>query len=1281
VKMYKKPKKIMPFLAIIALIAQMLVGFINVKPASASTTCTNPSSSCPTITIAGAPATVISDSATVKDFTYNLNNTSGNAYTGLKWNIMISNAQMSELKSFNYVDGSAATPVAFSLQGNGITGYFLQTLGAVLPNSSNLPVNGTLSVHFQVAFKNLSPTVPESHTVTIFPSSNQSGAMSAFSNTDAVFTVNNPVTIYNANFNVDGVITTVPTAAGAVINVPASPTKAGYIFTGWSPAVPATMPASNQTFVAQWQVKSYNANFNVDGAITTVPTNFGAAIVVPTSPTKVGYTFTGWSPVIPSTMPASDQIFVAQWSVNSYIADFNVDGVITHVATNYGAAIATPANPTKIGYTFMGWAPVVPATMPALNQTFVAQWKINAYTITFDSAGGSTVGPITQDYNTAVTAPVNPIKTGYTFAGWSSVMPTTMPAFDQTLTAQWTVNSYSANFNVDGVITTVPTNFGAVIATPASPIKTGFTFNGWSPIVPSAMPASDQTFTAQWTINSYTITFNTDGGSLITAITQDYNTTVTAPANPTKTGYTFTGWDIAVPTTMPAGDVTLKAKWTINTYTITFNSAGGSFVGPITQDFGTAITAPADPTKSGYAFSGWSSAVPTIMPAFNQTLTAQWTDTQAPAVPTLLSPANGFHRKTSDTNFSQWSSVTDPQGNNPVVYYYQSAYDLAFTNIAYTSPAQASTTISNPGEPEGTYYWRVKACDAVNNCSEWSQSWSIVIDNTAPTIPNHVSPLDGAYLMTSNFNKVDWSDSTDISGLISYFYQSSTSSSVNADGSFASPAYTSSALTNSEIPATGTPEGVYYWHVRVVDALGNSSAWSNPWKVTVDNTAPTANLVFQVPGPSATGFSVQFSEAVNGAEATNPANYFLTNWPGAGGSGDLVGDATISYDENSHIATVSFTNPSWYVSAEQEWGIQGIHDLAGNLMVPSPTSAYSTPLVAPTVPGVPTATSLTTSKTIDWSWAASTDPGGVNASGVKGYYYKLTQGSNVVTDWIFISSTSATIVVANYGTYTLHIYAIDNAGNTSQETTGDVTISKLLPNTITFNTAGGSSVSPIIQDSGSDIVVPADPIKTGFIFTGWSPAIPAKMPASNQTYVAQWTPVIVTVTYSAGLGGTISGLSTQSINYGANTTSVTATPSVGYSFVNWSDGITSESRSDLNVIASKTVTANFSKDATVIPSTTTPVATTTSNPQVLGDQTTTDNQGAVLGDSTTTPVSDNSSAETSDIKSVADTNGDVAKDSVQSLLGIAWYWWLIIAAAVVALGWFIGSALMRRREE
>lgn len=178
---------------------------------------------------------------------------------------------------------------------------------------------------------------------------------------------------------------------------------------------------------------------------------------------------------------------------------------------------------------------------------------------------------------------------------------------------------------------------GTLATRPDAPAATpGYTFGGWNKADGTAWDyASDKvtdniTLYAKWAANTYTITFDTVGGSEIAPITQDYGTAITVPADPTREGYAFIGWEGELPETMPAHNMTVTAQWEINQYTITFDTAGGSEITPITQDYGTAITAPADPTREGYTFMGWDREIPTTMPAENITLKARWKDIEKP---------------------------------------------------------------------------------------------------------------------------------------------------------------------------------------------------------------------------------------------------------------------------------------------------------------------------------------------------------------------------------------------------------------------------------------------------------------------------------------------------------------------------------------------------------------------------------------------------------------------------------------------------------------------------
>ena len=435
---------------------------------------------------------------------------------------------------------------------------------------------------------------------------------------------------YNLIYMVDGVeYKKYAVKYGSQITPEALPTKVGHTFSGWS-EIPTTMPAEDFTVTGTFVVNKYTFTFDTDGGseVTEITQDYKSEVTAPANPTKTGYTFVSWDKEIPETMPAESMTFKAIWKINQYTLTFDVDGgtEVASITQDYNTAVTAPANPTKVGYTFAGWDKEIPETMPAENMTFKATWKTNQYTFTFDTDGGSEVAEITQDYKSEVTAPANPTKSGYTFVRWDKEIPETMPAESMTFKAIWKINQYTLTFDVDGgtEVASITQDYNTAVTAPANPTKVGYTFAGWDKEIPETMPAENMTFKATWKTNQYTFTFDTDGGSEVAEITQDYKSEVTAPANPTKTGYTFVRWDKEIPETMPAESMTFKAIWKINQYTLTFDVDGGTEVASITQDYNTAVTAPANPTKVGYTFAGWDKEIPKTMPAEDMLITALW---------------------------------------------------------------------------------------------------------------------------------------------------------------------------------------------------------------------------------------------------------------------------------------------------------------------------------------------------------------------------------------------------------------------------------------------------------------------------------------------------------------------------------------------------------------------------------------------------------------------------------------------------------------------------------
>ena len=346
------------------------------------------------------------------------------------------------------------------------------------------------------------------------------------------------------------------------------------------------------------------------------------------------------------SVPADVTALTVQWTDPTYAVTLHPNGGtinngnVTEYIYGVGATLPTADDMTYTGHTFKGWYdnegltgdPVMAIGGTEMgNKEYWAKWTINQYTITFDTDGGSEVAPITQDYGTAITAPADPTREGYTFTGWDTAIPATMPAHNMTITAQWTVNQYTITYDLDGGTAegnpdtyTVETD----AFTLKNPTRPGYTFTGWSGTgltgednltvtIPKGS-TGNRSYTAHWSLNTYSITYDLNGGTASGNPTSYTVESATITLNqPTKTGYTFTGWsgtDLTgednLTVTIPAGstgDRSYTAHWSLNTYSITYDLDGGTASG--NPDFYTVESAAItlnQPTRIGYTFTGWS---------------------------------------------------------------------------------------------------------------------------------------------------------------------------------------------------------------------------------------------------------------------------------------------------------------------------------------------------------------------------------------------------------------------------------------------------------------------------------------------------------------------------------------------------------------------------------------------------------------------------------------------------------------------------------------------------
>ena len=387
---------------------------------------------------------------------------------------------------------------------------------------------------------------------------------------------------YTAKFNTNGGKWADGTTAEKSVNVDfdsdipvqPEPTKQGYVFAGWEyngenlgTNVGKMISADGMAFTAVWvpakdtryTVNTYTMNEKGEYVLSEKVLTGTTNETVTLSPEiENGFELNEVKSVLSGKIAADNSLVLSVYiDRKTYTFTTVVDGKGRSVNYMYGEAVSEPETPTKLGHTFAGWDASVPQTMPAENIRLNAQWQINTYTVTWNANGKETVD--TLNYGDKIVKPKNPSKEGYTFADWTPEVPATVPAENFTFYATWYVNSYDVTWTVDGKKTTESYEYGEEIAKPADPAKTGYTFIGWGADIPGTMPAKGLDFTAQWKINTYTVTWNADGKE--TVDTLNYGDEIVKPENPTKEGYTFIGWSPEIPATVPAENLTFTAQY------------------------------------------------------------------------------------------------------------------------------------------------------------------------------------------------------------------------------------------------------------------------------------------------------------------------------------------------------------------------------------------------------------------------------------------------------------------------------------------------------------------------------------------------------------------------------------------------------------------------------------------------------------------------------------------------------------------------------------------------
>ncbi len=458
-----------------------------------------------------------------------------------------------------------------------------------------------------------------------------------------------------------------------------NPTKKGYTFAGWSgsngttPSTTVTVETGTTgklSYTANWSKDTYKITYNLnDGKVSTAnPSTYTVTddAITLNNPSKTGYTFTGWTGSNGDTPQKTvsiekgsvgDKTYNANYTANKYTVIFNKNsdkatGDMDSESFTYDNIKTLSSNTFKrSGYKFASWntkedgkgtSYADNSSVSNLSSTdgdtvnLYAIWTRDEYTINYNLNGGSLSGEKTS-YNVDdndLTLPI-PAKNGYTFNGWTDDAGnkvTTIPSGstgNKTFNANWTLNTYTITYNlgdkgVNGTGNPASYTVEDKDVTLTSPTRNGYTFTGWTgsngnaaqtSVTIKTSDAENKTYTANWSANTYSITYNCNGGSGCTNGHYNIeNDDITLPT-PTRQGYTFTGWTGSNGTTPETtvkipkgstGDKSYTANWIVNKYTVTWNPNGGTVTPTSTiVTYGLKIGTLPVPERSGYKFNGW----------------------------------------------------------------------------------------------------------------------------------------------------------------------------------------------------------------------------------------------------------------------------------------------------------------------------------------------------------------------------------------------------------------------------------------------------------------------------------------------------------------------------------------------------------------------------------------------------------------------------------------------------------------------------------------------------
>ena len=965
---------------------------------------------------------------------------------------------------------------------------------------------------------------------------------------------------YTATFYVDGAVhATVQAKVGEQIAKPENPTKTGYVFTGWDPEV-GVMGLEDVSFNAKFSagevsytVETYVMGLDGEyGAAETknVPATTGEEVTL-TPDAREGFTVADNS-VLSGTVAADSSLTLkVYYSRNQY--KLTVDGAESMVYFGAALEIADPA--PREGYTFTGWSPVVPATMPAEDLTLVSQWSENGadYTAYNAAVAAAHAKQAESDYAARYTeasrnalAEALAVDVSGKLYSEQGVVDAATTAINNAVAAL-ELMTYNAIFNVDGVeYAKVPTKVGEQIVAPADPTKEGYTFAGWRPSV-GVMGTADATFEAvftaagntAYTVNTYVM--GTDGVyGEPTSDTLTGTTGSTATFVPeTREGFTVDNEQSVLSGEIAAdGSLVLKVFYSRNQYTLTAEGVAYTFY------YGAAVSV-ADPVKEHYTFAGWEPELPETMPAHDVTVVAKWTEdgadytayNAAVAAAQAKQAEDGYEaRYTAETRAALAEALANDvsgkkyseQGivdaatkaiNDAVAALELMTYTATFYvdgAVHATVQAKVGEQIALPEEPakEGYVFTGWDPEVGVMGLEDVSFNAQFTAGAVSYKVETYEMDVNGAYgAATVKTVPATTGEAVSVTpdareGFTVDNENSILSGTVAADSSLVLKVYYS--RNQYKLSVDGVESDVYYGAaLNVAEPAAREGFTFTGWNVEVPATMPAEDLTLVSQWSENDADYTAYNAAVAAAQAKQ---------------GEENYDRKYTAETRAALAAVLAEDVSGKKYSEQgvvDAATKAINDAVAALELMTYTATFY----------VDGAVHATVTAKVGEQIVAPADPA------KEGYIFKgwdKEVGKMGVEDVSFNAEFEEATGIA----YTVEVYTMDVNGNygaaetkTLYGTTGaTVNADTTAAEGFTFDESADNVVSGEIAADGSLVLkvyfarnqykltvdgvesmvyygaslVFADPIKENEIFDGWDPALPETMPAHDVTVVSTW---------------------------------------------------------------------------------------------------------------------------------------------------------------------------------